>query len=87
MTNAALPVRSTSIRLLHPSTVRGSAPPFEHDVDLVVHMRLLAVGLRRDEHVDADLEPGRLVDDLVPASSLLEPAPGRFDVRARPSRA
>jgi hypothetical protein len=57
------------------------APPFEDDVHLVVHMRLLAVGLRRDEHVDADLEAGRLVDDLVPASRLLEPAPRHFDVQ------
>ena len=41
--------------------------PLEHDVHLVVLVRLLAVGLRRDEDVDADLEPRRAVDDLVAA--------------------
>ena len=39
----------------------------EHDVHLVVRVRLLAVGLRRDEDVHPDLQPGRLVHDLVPA--------------------
>jgi len=41
--------------------------PVEHDVDLVVCMRLLAVGLRRDEHVHADLDAVGLVHDLVAA--------------------
>ncbi len=40
----------------------------EDDVDLVVLVRLLAVGLGRDEHVDAQLEPGRGMDDLVAAA-------------------
>ena len=34
------------------------AVSLEDDVDLVVLVRLLAVGLGRDEDVDADLEPG-----------------------------
>src|SRR5262245_27592572 len=55
------------------------AAALEHVVELVVGMRLLAVRLRRDENVDADLEPRRLVDDLVAAARLLESAPGRFD--------
>src|SRR4029453_10517295 len=59
-----------------------NAPPLEHDVHLVVSVRLLPVRLRSDEHVDTDLEPGRLVDDLVPAAGLLEPAPGRLDVQS-----
>jgi hypothetical protein len=41
------------------------ARAFEHDVDLVVFMRLLLVRLRRDEHIDTELEAGGLVDDLV----------------------
>src|SRR5262249_12154662 len=44
------------------------AVALEHDVDLVIGMRLLPVGLRRDEHVDAELEAGRLVNDLVAAA-------------------
>ena len=44
------------------------AAPFEHDVDLVVCVWLLAVGLGGDEHVDAELEPWRFVDDLVAAT-------------------
>jgi hypothetical protein len=47
---------------------------FEHDVHLVVRVRLLAVGLRRDQNVDADLEPRALVDDLIAAARLLEPS-------------
>src|SRR5579862_2763903 len=43
------------------------AAAFEHDVDLVIGVRLLAVGLRSDEHVDTDLDPGRGMDDLVAA--------------------
>ena len=34
------------------------AGAFEHDVHLVVLVRLLLVGLGRDEDVDAELEPG-----------------------------
>ena len=40
----------------------------EHDVDLVVLVRLLPVRLRRDEHVDAELDADGLVDDLVAAA-------------------
>src|ERR687888_89662 len=48
------------------------ARPLQDDVDLVVLVRLLPVRLGRDEHVDADLEPGRRVDDLVSPSALAE---------------
>ena len=34
------------------------AAPVEDEVDLVVCVRLLAVGFRCDEYVDADLETG-----------------------------
>ncbi len=47
----------------------------EDDVELVVGVRLLVVGLGRDEHVDADLEAGRGVHDLVPAVPGLETPP------------
>ena len=73
----------------------GDAPDLEytaaleHDVDLVLLVRLLAVGLGRDQHVDADLEPGRRVDDLVPATPLDEFLPCLVDVervhRAQPT--
>ena len=52
----------------------------QDDVELVMLVRLLAVRLRRDEHVHADLERGRLVDDLVAAVPGLEPAADLFDV-------
>src|SRR5207249_7019479 len=52
----------------------------EHDVDLVVGVRLLAVRLRGDEDVDADLEAGRVVDDLVAAAGLGEAALDALDV-------
>ncbi len=42
----------------------------EHDVDLVLLVRLLAIRLRRDQDVDADLEPRRPVHHLVPATPL-----------------
>ena len=48
------------------------AAAFEHDVDLVLCVRLLAVRFRRDQHVDADLEPGRGVHGLVAATPLTE---------------
>ncbi len=44
----------------------------EHDVDLVLLMGLLAIGLRRDQDVDADLEPRRPVHHFVPAPPLDE---------------
>jgi hypothetical protein len=49
------------------------AAPFEHDVDLVVLVRRLAVWLGRHEYVDADLEADRSVDDLVPAVACGQP--------------
>ena len=54
-----------------PSTLR-TPRAFEDDVHLVVRVRLLPVRLGRDEDVDADLEPGRGVHDLVPAVPGLE---------------
>src|SRR5262245_31567791 len=48
------------------------AAALEHDVDLVELVGLLPVGLGRDEDVDADLEAGRRMDDLVAASALCE---------------
>jgi hypothetical protein len=66
-TKAAFPfstwIRSSSTE--HPAS-------FEHDVDLVVLVGRLVVRLGRDEHVDADLEPGRAVNDLVAAGPGLE---------------
>ena len=52
----------------------------EDDVDLVVVVRLLAVRLWRDEDVDADLEAGRAVHDLVAAAATGEAALDRADV-------
>ncbi len=49
------------------------AGPLEDDVQLVVFVWLLAVRLRRYEAVDADLEAGGLVDDLVATAGLTEP--------------
>ena len=46
----------------------------EDDIDLVVVVRLLPVGLGRDEHLDTDLEARALVDDLVAAACRLQPA-------------
>ena len=61
------------------------AAAFEHDVDLVLLVGLLAVGLGSDEHVDADLEPRRAVHDLVAAAARGERAPRLVDVeRVRP---
>lgn len=54
----------------------------EHDVDLVERMRRLTVGLGSDEHVDADLESGRLVDDLVPTALAGQPLGGASNVEA-----
>src|SRR5262249_16441032 len=44
------------------------AAALEDDVHLVVVVRLLAVRLRRDEHVHAEFEARRLVHDLVAAA-------------------
>ena len=68
---------------------REDAAPLEDDVDLVVVVRLLPVGLGRHEHVDAELEPRRRVDDLVAAAGRLEPRPDLLDlerVRGRDHR-
>ena len=43
-------------------------------------MRRLAVGLWSDEHVDADLESGRLMDDLVPTALGGQPLGGPSNV-------
>ncbi len=56
------------------------AGSLEHDVDLVVLVRLLAIRLGRDQHVDANLEPGRGVHDLVAAALLAQLLTGRFDI-------
>ncbi len=58
------------------------AAAFERNVDLVVLVWLLAVGLGSDEDVDADLEPRRLVDDLVTAVRRHEPSPRLLDPEA-----
>jgi hypothetical protein len=50
-----------------------STPALEHDVNLIVRMRLLRVGLGRDEYVHTELEPGRPVHDLVAAPACGEP--------------
>jgi hypothetical protein len=46
---------------------RQDAAAFEHDVDLIVLVRLLVVGLRCYENINADFDAWRLVDDLIPA--------------------
>ena len=56
------------------------AAALEHDVDLVLVVRLLAIGLGCDEDVDADLEPRRAVHDFVPAATLDQAAARRVDV-------
>src|ERR1700694_1502926 len=53
---------------------------FEHDINLIILMRLLLVGLWSDEDVDADLEPRRAVDDFVASPALLQPASRQLDV-------
>jgi sarcosine oxidase subunit beta len=50
-----------------------NATALKDDVDLVVLVRLLAVGLRGDELVDLDLETGRAVDRLESAGRKLAP--------------
>ena len=56
------------------------AAALEHDVELVVGVRLLVVGLGGDEYVDADLEAGRGVHHLVAAVPGLEPPPNLLDL-------
>ena len=52
----------------------------KHDVELVVLVRFLVVGLRSDEHIDADLEPWRSVHDLVAAVRGEEAPANRLDL-------
>ena len=66
-------------RRLHAFDLQDTAA-LEDDVDLVVVVGLLAIGLRGGEHVDADLEARRAVDDLVATAFLAELLPGRVDV-------
>src|SRR5215210_1680738 len=56
------------------------SPPLEHVVHLVVLVRLLAVGLRRDEDVHPDLESRRLVHDLVAAAARSKTLSGPLDI-------
>ena len=59
------------------------AGAIEHDVHLVVLVRLLAIGLWRHERVDPDLEPRRRVHDLVPAAGVEEPLRHLVDVERK----
>src|SRR6266511_5966172 len=59
---------------------REDPPTLEHEVELVVLVRLLAVRLRRDEDVDADLEPRRAVNDLVATVTGREALPDSLDL-------
>jgi hypothetical protein len=52
----------------------------EHDVDLVVLVRLLPVGLGCNEDVDAELEACGFVHDLVASAGLREPLPCSGDL-------
>jgi hypothetical protein len=54
--------------------------PLEHDIDLVVLVGLLPVGLRSDEHVRAELQSRGAVDDLVAAVLGDEPLAAALDV-------
>jgi len=55
------------------------AAALEHDIYLVVLMRLLVVRLRRDKDVHAELEAGRIVDDLIAAACGAELLDDRAD--------
>jgi hypothetical protein len=59
---------------------REHAPALEHDVELVVLVRLLAIRLRRNEDVDPDLQPRRTVNDLVAAVASREALSDAFYV-------
>ena len=75
-TNSAMPSRERRRRALD----LEDAASLEHDVDLVLVVGLLPVGLRGDEDVHADLEPRRAVHDLVAAAALDQRPAGRVDV-------
>src|SRR5580765_5387136 len=49
------------------------ARAFEHDVELVVLVRLLSVGFRGDKYIDPDFEAGGFVDDLIATTGLPKP--------------
>jgi hypothetical protein len=49
------------------------ARAFKHDVELVVLVRLLSVGLRGNEHIDPHLEASGFVDDLIATTGLPKP--------------
>jgi len=53
---------------------------FEHDVDLVVCVRALVVGLRRDKRVDTDVKSPRLVDGLVTTVDSAQARLGSADI-------
>src|SRR4051812_49273560 len=55
------------------------AGALEPDVDLVVGVGLLAVRVGSDEDVDAELQPFRLVDDLVAAACVSQTLDGAVD--------
>jgi hypothetical protein len=66
------------------------APSAEDDVDLVLVVRLLAIRLRCDEHIDADLKTRRSMNDLVATVARSQPLLDALDVkrvRARERRA
>lgn len=70
------PLTDRNLLVLHLEDTR----PFDHDVELVVLVRLLLIRLGRDEHVHPDLEAGGLVDDLVATAGLTEPLLDRCDL-------
>lgn len=63
--------RALAKRKLLPLDIED-APPFENDVNLVVGVRLLTVGLGSDQDVDPDLQSRGAVDDLVAPAGGLE---------------
>src|SRR5579862_6724830 len=81
MVGACRDERSVSLVEAHPLPLdleRSRA--LEDEIQLVVRVWLLTVGLGCDENVDADLEPGGLVDDLV-ATGVPQPSQRGFDVK------
>jgi hypothetical protein len=59
------------------------AAALDDDVDLVVCVRLLTVGLRCDQDVDAELEPRRLVNDSVAMYTRAREGPRRGFCRSQ----
>ena len=62
------------------------AGSLEDDVDLVVFVRLLAIGFGSDEDVDAELEVRRGVDDLVAALAGARAASNQIEVASTGGR-